>query len=116
MIFTAILFLFFEISGPTIEWTTPKEHDFDVLRHNMAAKTDFKFINKSEEPLVIDAVRTTCGCTAASYPEDPVMPNEAATITIEYDAHHVGFFSKKIKVFFAGHRKPEVLTISGEVQ
>ena len=116
MLFATLLFLFCNLNTPNIEWATPKEHDFEVLRHNVAVKTEFKFINKSEAPLVIDAVRTTCGCTAADYPEAPVLPNELATISIEYDAHKVGFFSKKIKVFFAGQRKPEVLTISGEVR
>ncbi len=116
MNFSALFFLLLQLDPTGIEWTTPKEHDFELLRQNVAAKTDFKFINRTEEPLVIDAVRTTCGCTAADYPEDPVMPGEKATIGIEYDAHRVGYFSKKVKVYFHGRRKPEVLTITGEVQ
>ena len=116
MLLTTLLLFLLKSTAPNIEWTTPMEHDFEVLRRNVAVKTEFKFINKSGAPLIIDAVRTTCGCTAAEYPDAPIMPNETASITIEYDAHKAGFFSKKIKVFFDGQRKPEVLTISGEVE
>lgn len=116
MILSMLFFLLFEINAIQIEWVTPKEHEFGTIRHNVGVKTDFKFINKSTEPVIIEAVRTTCGCTAANYPEDPILPNETATLNIEFDAHKVGFFSKKIKVFFDGQRKPEILTIMGEVE
>jgi hypothetical protein len=109
-----ILF-FFETQTQKVEWVSPKTHDFGEIQRGVPVKFDFKFKNIAGEPILIDAVRTTCGCTAASYPEIPIELNQTETISIEFNAKKAGFFSKKIKVFFDGQHKPEILTIEGEV-
>jgi hypothetical protein len=98
-----------------IEWQTETDHDFGALQKDHPAWFAFKFKNISKAPIVIETVRTTCGCTAASWTEDAISPGETGTINIEYDAYHGGAFHKKIKVFFKEQRKAEALSISGEV-
>lgn len=99
-----------------LEWQSPVSHDFGDLRQGVPVKVEFRFKNISAEPLVIDNVRTSCGCTAAEHPEIPVLPGETERILIEFDARKAGYFSKKIKVFLHGQRKPEVLVIEGNVE
>ena len=113
----SILFqLFFLLNASKVEWLSPMHHDFDDLRRGAKAEVSFKFKNTTDEPFVIDAVRTTCGCTAASYPEVPILPGETDAIVVEYDTNKSGYFNKKIKVFFHGQRRPEVLSIEGTVE
>lgn len=102
-------------SKPVVEWLTPREHDFGTLRHERPAEYVFKFKNIATEPLILQTVRTTCGCTAASWTETPIAPGATGEVRIEYDAYLRGDFSKKIKVFFDKQRKAEVLRISGTV-
>lgn len=116
MITSIFILVFHLFSAPLVEWQSPVQHDFGELRQNVPAKVEFRFKNISTEPIIIDAVRTTCGCTAAEYPETPVLPGESDRILIEFDAKKAGWFDKKIKVFLHGQRKPEVLGIEGLVE
>jgi hypothetical protein len=106
-----------EIQQPesVIEWLTEKDHDFGQIRKGYPVKFTFKFKNISKEPITLQTVRTTCGCTAADYTEDAVLPGDIGEIRIEYDAFKSGDFRKKIRVFFNAQRKAEFLWIAGSV-
>jgi Protein of unknown function (DUF1573) len=112
-----LVFILFFVGNQTekVAWISPKTYSFGEIQRGIPVKTDFKFKNVAGEPILIDAVRTTCGCTAANFPDIPVEINQTDVISIEFNAKKVGFFSKKIKVYFDGQRKPEILTIEGEV-
>lgn len=99
-----------------VEWLTPREHDFGSVRHERPVQYVFKFKNITNEPIIVEAVRTTCGCTAANWTEKPIEPGASGEVRIEYDAYQRGDFSKKIKVFFDKQRKADVLKISGTVE
>ncbi len=99
-----------------VAWLTEQNHDFGDLRAGRPVTCVFRFQNTSSDTILLQTVRTTCGCTAARYPETPIAPMAIGDITVEYDAAQSGHFSKKIRVFFDRQRKPEILWISGEVQ
>jgi hypothetical protein len=105
-------------SQPTalLEWLTETDHDFGTLKKDHPAWFAFKYKNISNAPLVLETVRTTCGCTAASWTEEAILPGETGVINIEYDAYHGGTFRKKIKVFFKEQKKAETLWIGGDVE
>jgi Protein of unknown function (DUF1573) len=106
-----------EVAGtPVVAWLTPREHDFGTIRHEHPVEYIFKFKNIAAEAITIEAVRTTCGCTAASWTESAIAPGATGEVRIEYDAYQRGDFSKKIKVFFDKQRKADVLKISGSVE
>ncbi len=100
---------------PVVEWLDPKEYDFGEIGHNRPVSVVFSFRNISDSPLLLQTVRTTCGCTAASWTEAPVPAGGKGEVRIEYDAWQQGGFDKKIKVFFDKQRKPETLRIFGTV-
>jgi hypothetical protein len=110
------LFLCSFQTDSVVEWLTPVDHDFGDLKLNVPATVDFRFKNTSEEAIIIDNVRSTCGCTASEWEEEAIAPGEEGLIKIEYDARKPGFFYKKITVFFSNQRKPEKLSISGFVE
>ncbi len=102
-------------SPKVVIWQTEQSHDFGSLRAGKPATYVFRFQNVSKDTILLQTVRTTCGCTAARYPETPIAPGTIGDITVEYDAAQSGHFRKKIRVFFDRQRKPEILWIEGEV-
>lgn len=99
-----------------VKWTTETDHDFGTLRQGRTATFTFTFQNALEEPIVLETVRTTCGCTAAEWTEAPVEAGQSGEVVIEYSADRRGDFKKKITVFFDKQRKAETLWIRGTVE
>ena len=118
MFLILISFLFFTPTqnDSVVEWLTPVDHDYGDIKLNAPAKVVFRFKNTSSEPITIDNVRSTCGCTASEWEEVVIAPGEESEIKIEYSARKPGFFFKKITVFFSNQRKAEKLSITGYVE
>lgn len=78
-------------------------------------KCTFKFRNVGNDKLIINYVHTSCGCTVADYPKNPISPGASGTITVTYDGtgKMPGKFKKTIEVF--SNTKEEVyrLVIQG---
>lgn len=113
------LFLPFLLISPpesVIKWETETDYDFGDIIQGQPQSFDFKFTNLTDTPLTVDNVRTTCGCTATDWSEIPTLPDSTGSIHITFDARKSGYFYKKIRVFFHGQRKGEMLTISGYVE
>lgn len=89
-----------------------------IERNNIAKGTDdmfsFTFKNTGVEPVLIQNVQTSCGCTTAKKPEAPIQPGESAEISVKYDTNRVGAFTKTITVT-SNVGEPIVLTIKGTV-
>lgn len=64
---------------------------------------------------MITSVKGSCGCTVATKPSKPIMPNETAEIGVKYDTKRVGAFSKTITVVSNASEKSKVLRIKGSV-
>ncbi len=96
-----------------VEWTNGKDYDYGTIEFGSVQGTVFTFKNTSSDTILLQTVRTTCGCTAAKWPEQPIPPGATGDIKIEYSADRSGGFKKKIKVFFDAMRKPEMLSIRG---
>lgn len=98
------------------EWTGAKDYDFGLLTRGRPVQHRFILRNKWPKPLVMDNVRTPCGCTAVDWPEMPIPPGDTASVLVEYNAAQTGYFYKTVKVFFHGVRGPDVLSVQGEVE
>lgn len=99
-----------------VAWLGPTAHSFGELQKGKTVTHVFEFKNISDSPLVIDNVRTDCGCTASDWEEEPVPIQEKGRITIHFDALKTGYFKKRITVWIKGMKKPEKLSIEGEVK
>lgn len=80
---------------------------FDKTTHNYGKFTEdkpvscaFSFTNTGDEPLVIQQVMTSCGCTVAKFTKTPVKPGEKGTINITYNGKGktAGHFKKVVSV------------------
>lgn len=110
-----ILSSFYLFNVLNIEWLSETNYDFGELNQGEPVECFFRFKNLSSDTLLIDNVRTTCGCTAPDWSVEPILPQAISEIRVVYDAKKLGYFRKKIKVFFNQQRKAEHLEIEGYV-
>ncbi|AKQ45691.1 hypothetical protein TH63_08565 [Rufibacter radiotolerans] len=73
------------VVGPSLQFEEQK-FDFGDIKPGDVVEHTFKFTNNGTLPLIIANVKTTCGCTATSFPKAPVMPGETASITARFNS------------------------------
>jgi hypothetical protein len=76
----------------------------------------FTFTNVGDEPLIISNAQGSCGCTVPTYPKEPIMPGQSASIDVRYDTQRVGPFTKSVTLTTNEANQTRVLTIKGEVK
>jgi hypothetical protein len=90
----------------------------EIVRNDIPYGSDesfiFEFKNDSKIPAIIQGVQTSCGCTAAEKPSEPIKPGKKSKIVVKYDTKRVGNFTKTITVT-SNVSEPIVLTIKGTV-
>ena len=104
------------IAQPVIVFDKQR-HDFGTIEEaNGKVTYDFVFVNTGNEPLVISNVRTSCGCTAPEYSQEPVAPDSVGNVKITFDpSGRPGKFSKSIYVYTNTEPNRTILRIIGEV-
>lgn len=77
----------------------------------------FSFKNIGKEPIVINYVNTTCGCTTPTYSKEPVMPGAEGYVEVAYNPAGVsGYFNKQVFIMSNSRKNSNGLTITGEVE
>jgi hypothetical protein len=71
------------VAGPNIEFAE-SEHDFGELEQGKNGEYFFTFKNVGDEPLKIDRIKTSCGCTASSTEKDLIEPGEEGEVKVIY--------------------------------
>lgn len=115
LLFLAWMASSIQMIAQPVTWTS-KVIDLETIPQGTPAIATFTFQNVSNDTLVVELVRTTCGCTAADWTQVPIPPRESGTIDVTYDAWKMGPFYKKIRVFFYDIRRPQKITIQGVVE
>lgn len=78
-------------------------------------RADFRLTNTTNKPLRITDVQTDCGCTLATWTNEPITPNQSAIISATYDAQTLGTFSKHVFVYTDAREQGFTLRLSGRV-
>ncbi len=89
------------------------EHDFGKIPQGKPVYTVFHIVNESSEPLKLDNVQASCGCTTPEWSREPIAPGATAEIKVGYNAAAPGYFEKPITLTYAGQTKQ--LKIKGTV-
>ncbi|MBC7654997.1 MAG: DUF1573 domain-containing protein [Oligoflexus sp.] len=93
-------------------------HDFGNVPQGKPVSFVFKYTNVGDEPLIITAVESTCGCTVPSVePKQgtPVLKGESGSITLTYNAAVAAPFNKFVKITSNSKTPLKMLYIKGEV-
>lgn len=94
---------------------TNEVHDFGTIPEGPAADYEFKFKNTGKEPLILQTVNASCGCTTPSWSKEPVLPGKTGSIKASYATQsRPGGFTKSITV--VSNAGTKVLTIKGNVE
>jgi hypothetical protein len=93
------------------------EHDFGKFREEAGKQTfDFVVMNTGNQPLVIQNIVASCGCTTPEWTKNPIAPKGTGKITAIYDpANRPGPFNKTLSVYTNSKPEITVLVIKGEV-
>jgi hypothetical protein len=85
-------------AGPAITFDTA-EHNFGDIKQGDIVEHTFTFTNTGTQPLIIERVDVTCGCTTPSYTKEPVMPGKTGTVTAKFNsAGKLGVQKKPITI------------------
>jgi len=101
-------------NAPVFEFVT-EVIDYGKIALNADGVRTFKFKNVGKSPLVINDIKSSCGCTVPKKPAGPIMPGDSGEIEVKYDTNRAGGFSKSITVASNADEPVKMLQIKGIV-
>lgn len=93
------------------------EIDLGTIAPDRLAERVLNFRNTGSGPLQIVAVFTDCGCTAASYSEEPVEIGRTGEIRIVFNpkGRSPGPFRKTLRIRSTADNPRQIVVVKGEV-
>ena len=101
-------------NAPVFEFVT-EVIDYGKIALNADGVRTFKFKNVGKSPLVINDIKSSCGCTVPKKPDGPIMPGDSGEIEVKYATNRPGGFSKSITVSSNADEAVKMLQIKGIV-
>ena len=98
---------------------------FDNLNHNFGnikeeggiVEHTFEFTNTGTKALLLNNVRSSCGCTVPEWSKEPIPPGESGSIKVSFNPlHRPGAFRKSVTVQSNAKEKTKILYIVGMVE
>ncbi|MBS1667698.1 MAG: DUF1573 domain-containing protein [Bacteroidetes bacterium] len=99
---------------PEVLMVKETTHDFGKIPQGRPATYTFQITNISKEPLLLENVQASCGCTTPQWSKEPIAPGATADIKVGYNAYAEGRFNKTVTIFYREHQT-KAITITGEV-
>lgn len=90
-------------------------HDYGTIQQGSDGSVEFKFTNEGKTPLILNNVRSSCGCTVPSWTREPLPPGGSGSIKVVYNTASIGAFSKSVTVSSNAKNSDVVLMIKGNV-
>ncbi len=92
-------------------------HDFgDIMLKSGKHTHTFTFKNISTQPVLIQTVISSCGCTTPEWTKSPVLPGKTGTLKVTFLNDQGPYpFDKSLTVYITGEARPKILRIKGVV-
>ncbi|MEN8186770.1 MAG: DUF1573 domain-containing protein [Bacteroidota bacterium] len=103
-----------DFTGPVFEFEQEVIDYGDILKNSDGLRV-FTFKNVGKSPLIIQKIKSSCGCTVPTKPEEPIMPGETGEIKVKYATNRIGPFSKSITISSNAFETSKILRIKGRV-
>jgi hypothetical protein len=119
-----LLFLLAACSAPSEDharkkgqeiWFEETLHDYGEILQDSDGTWSFVFKNLGNDAIVINRVRSTCGCTIPEWPREPIESGSSGKITVQYNTALTGTFLKSVYVYSTAANSPVKLQIKGKV-
>ena len=101
---------------PTIIKAEKDSINLGIVKYGEKKQTTFTITNRGNSPLIIRDVRTSCGCTNASWDKHPVKPGEKTEVSVVFEPNSLGKFIKSIDVLCNIPEQVYSLKILGQVE
>lgn len=118
---TALLFISYSRSyGQDLSYPLVFEErvfDFGTIQEKdgLVSHT-FYFKNTGNTPVIINDIRSGCGCISSDYAKAPIKPGERSKITVNYNpAYRPGFFSKEVVILSNSNKNTNRVWVKGSV-
>ena len=96
-------------------WFEEYLHDYGEILKDSDGSWSFAFKNLGKEAIVINRVRSTCGCAVPEWPREPIEPGASGKIIVMYNTSTTGTFLKSVNVYSSAANSPVKLQIKGKV-
>lgn len=88
------------ISSQDVLQLKETEHDFAQIPQGKPAYHTFVIVNTGQQPLRLDNVQASCGCTTPEWSQEPIAAGATASIRVGYNAAAEGPFEKFITITY----------------
>lgn len=100
----------------SVEWVLPT-FNFGKIIAGETVMHSFYFKNTGNENLIIRNIETSCGCTTADYPKQPVAPGKEGKIEIAFNSSgRYGKQYKEIRIFANVPEKVMTLKFTADIK
>lgn len=97
-----------ELASMTTMSFDKKYHDFGDVKQEVDNTTTFIVTNTGKNPLIIEDVAASCGCTTPEKPSAPILPGKSDKITVTFKSKP-GQLNEQIKtVTVTANTNPKV--------
>lgn len=90
--------------------------DFGSFDWEDIQTSTFLLQNTGQNPLIVQDITTSCGCTTVEYSKEPVPSGKSLDIKVTYKADHPEHFNKTITVYCNAGDSPLRLKIQGNAK
>ena len=101
-------------SSPEVVQLKESKYDFGKIQQGRPVTHVFELVNTGNEPLKLDNVQASCGCTTPEWSHDPIAAGATSKITVGYNAASEGVFTKTVTISYKGDQTKTII-ISGNV-
>ncbi len=75
----------------------------------------FNYANQTDQTVVIEKIKASCGCLQVNYPRTPIQPGQKGKVKVVLNLNRLrGHFRKSLLVYFNDTR-PVLLSIMGKI-
>jgi hypothetical protein len=94
-----------------------KEFNFGTIKETDGERVhDFQFTNQGKVPLIVNNVKSSCGCTVPSWPREPVLPGKTGNIKVSFNPkNQSGAITKTVQILSNAEVPQVVLSVRGIV-
>ncbi|HSF46374.1 MAG TPA: DUF1573 domain-containing protein [Chitinophagaceae bacterium] len=102
--------------APAPEFLVARESSYDFGRIPQGKPVTHNFVisNTGKDPIVIENVQASCGCTTPEWSKEPIQAGKSSEIKVGYNSASEGPFEKTITVLY-NQGQTKTLVIKGNV-
>ncbi len=101
-------------NAPDVIQLKETSYNFGRIAQGKPVTHIFEVVNTGAEPLLIENVQASCGCTTPEWNKEAIPAGGSSKITVGYNAAAEGEFEKTISIFYKNGKMKTIL-IKGHV-